>query len=120
MPTPFRQPAGSRDWTADRRHAAICGATRPGPSRRDMTPPLVVVHQDATLLARAVAARLVTSLVDAQAARGSASVVLTGGGLRLPSPRRPSASPPPPAPPPGAPPLRGGGGPVPPARPPPP
>ena len=43
--------------------------------------PLVVVHRDAALLARAVAARLVTALVDAQAARGTASVVLTGGGI---------------------------------------
>ena len=46
-----------------------------------MTPPLVVTHRDATLLAEAVAARLVTALVDAQAARGTASVVLTGGGI---------------------------------------
>ena len=48
-----------------------------------MTPPLVVTHRDATLLAQAVAARLVTALVDAQAARGSASVVLTGGGIGI-------------------------------------
>jgi 6-phosphogluconolactonase len=41
----------------------------------------VVVHRDAVLLARAVAARLVTRLVDAQAARGHAHVVLTGGGM---------------------------------------
>jgi 6-phosphogluconolactonase len=33
------------------------------------------------MLARAVAARLVTALLDAQAARGHASVVLTGGGI---------------------------------------
>ncbi|HEX3908935.1 MAG TPA: 6-phosphogluconolactonase [Mycobacteriales bacterium] len=46
-----------------------------------MSTPLVVVHRDATLLARAVAARLITGLVDAQAARGHASVVLTGGGI---------------------------------------
>ena len=46
-----------------------------------MTPPLVVTHRDATLLARAVAARIITALVDAQAARGSASIVLTGGGI---------------------------------------
>jgi 6-phosphogluconolactonase len=44
-------------------------------------PPSVVVHRDATTLARAVAARMVTTLVDAQAARGSASLVLTGGGI---------------------------------------
>ncbi|MDP9398681.1 MAG: 6-phosphogluconolactonase [Actinomycetota bacterium] len=41
--------------------------------------PVVLVHRDADLLARAVAARLITGLVDAQAARASASVVLTGG-----------------------------------------
>jgi 6-phosphogluconolactonase len=46
-----------------------------------VTPPLVVVHRDAALLARAVAARVVTALVDAQAAHGSASIVLTGGGI---------------------------------------
>jgi 6-phosphogluconolactonase len=44
-----------------------------------VTDPLVVVHADAALLAAATAARLVTALADAQAARGSASVVLTGG-----------------------------------------
>jgi len=41
----------------------------------------VIVHRDATLLARAVAARLVTRIVDAQSARGRAHVVLTGGGM---------------------------------------
>ncbi|MGH8890708.1 MAG: 6-phosphogluconolactonase [Acidothermaceae bacterium] len=41
----------------------------------------VVVHKDPTLLAQAVAARLVVRLVDAQAARGFAHVVLTGGGM---------------------------------------
>lgn len=44
-------------------------------------PPEVIVHRDAPLLAKAVAARLVTGLVDAAAARGAASVVLTGGGI---------------------------------------
>jgi 6-phosphogluconolactonase len=44
-----------------------------------MTSPQVVVHSSPGLLAKAAAARLVTRLVDAQAARGSASVVLTGG-----------------------------------------
>jgi 6-phosphogluconolactonase len=43
--------------------------------------PDIVVHADADILAKAIAARLITRLVDAQAARGSASVVLTGGGL---------------------------------------
>jgi 6-phosphogluconolactonase len=46
-----------------------------------VTAPEVLVHRDAPLLARAVAARLVIRLVDAAAARGSASVVLTGGGI---------------------------------------
>jgi 6-phosphogluconolactonase len=58
-----------------------------------MTPPLVVVHRDATLLARAVAARIITALVDAQAARGSASIVLTGGGIGIATLRELAASP---------------------------
>ncbi len=44
-----------------------------------MTTPQVVVHRDKELMARATAARLITRIVDAQAARGSASIVLTGG-----------------------------------------
>jgi len=43
--------------------------------------PEVLVHPDAKLLAQAVAARLVTRLVDSVSARGTASVVLTGGGI---------------------------------------
>jgi 6-phosphogluconolactonase len=39
----------------------------------------VVVHSDPEVLAEAVAARLLVCLVDAQAARGEASAVLTGG-----------------------------------------
>ena len=58
-----------------------------------MSPPLVVVHRDAALLAKAVAARLVTALVDAQAARGQASVVLTGGGIGIATLRELAASP---------------------------
>jgi 6-phosphogluconolactonase len=46
-----------------------------------MSTPELIVHRDGPLLAKAVAARLVTVLVDAFAARGSASVVLTGGGI---------------------------------------
>jgi 6-phosphogluconolactonase len=46
-----------------------------------MTVPEVIVYRDGTLLAQAIAARLVTGLVDAAAARGRASVVLTGGGI---------------------------------------
>ena len=44
-----------------------------------MTESAILVHPDAGALARAAAARLVVRLVDAQAARGFASVVLTGG-----------------------------------------
>lgn len=40
----------------------------------------VVVHADPDLLAAAAAARLLTRLVDVQSAKGSASLVLTGGG----------------------------------------
>ncbi len=43
--------------------------------------PEVVVHATPDLLADAVAARLITKLVDAQSARGFASVSLTGGGV---------------------------------------
>ncbi|MEO6714683.1 MAG: 6-phosphogluconolactonase [Mycobacteriales bacterium] len=46
-----------------------------------MSGPEVIVHRDAVMLARAVAARLVTRLVDVQSARGTASLVLTGGGV---------------------------------------
>jgi 6-phosphogluconolactonase len=41
----------------------------------------VVVHATPDLLAATTAARLVTHLVDAQAARGTASFVATGGGM---------------------------------------
>jgi 6-phosphogluconolactonase len=58
-----------------------------------VTPPLVVVHRDAVLLARAFAPRQVTALVDAQAARGHASVVLTGGGIGIATLREIAASP---------------------------
>ncbi|RLV08212.1 6-phosphogluconolactonase [Streptomyces griseocarneus] len=44
-----------------------------------MSTPQIVVHRDKELMAQAAAARLITKIVDAQAARGSASVVLTGG-----------------------------------------
>ena len=46
-----------------------------------MTRPEVVVRPDAGSLARAVAEELVTRLAAAQATHGSASVVLTGGGV---------------------------------------
>jgi 6-phosphogluconolactonase len=46
-----------------------------------MSAPEILVHRDASLLAGAVAARLVTRLVDAVAAAGHADLVLTGGGI---------------------------------------
>jgi 6-phosphogluconolactonase len=46
-----------------------------------MNPVEVVVHGTPDMLAKAVAARLLVRLIDAQAAKGSASVVLTGGGV---------------------------------------
>lgn len=48
-----------------------------------MSTPEVVVHSSAELLAKAVAARLVTRMVDVQAASGSVSVVLTGGRVGI-------------------------------------
>jgi 6-phosphogluconolactonase len=58
-----------------------------------LSAPLVVVHRDATLLAQAVAARIITGIADAQAARGSASIVLTGGGIGGATLRELAASP---------------------------
>lgn len=46
-----------------------------------MSVPQILIHRDGELLAKAVAARLVTRLVDVVAAKGLASVVLTGGGI---------------------------------------
>ncbi len=46
-----------------------------------MSTPEIIVHADASLLAKAVAARLVTRLVDAVSAAGHAHLVLTGGGI---------------------------------------
>ncbi len=46
-----------------------------------MSRPEVVVHATAEVLAAATAARLVTRIVDIQTASGSASLVLTGGGI---------------------------------------
>ena len=45
--------------------------------------PSVVVVRDATVLAHAVAARLLTVVADAQAAHGEASVVLAGGTMAI-------------------------------------
>jgi 6-phosphogluconolactonase len=46
-----------------------------------MSAPQVQVHPDAELLARAVAAQLAGRIAGAVAARGTASLVLTGGGI---------------------------------------
>jgi 6-phosphogluconolactonase len=48
-----------------------------------MTAPEFIVHRDPDVLAGAVAARLVTRLVDIQATRGAASVVFTGGRVGI-------------------------------------
>jgi len=53
----------------------------------------VIVHADATLLAEAVAARMLVRLIDAQSARGSACVVLTGGRVAAAVYRAVAASP---------------------------
>lgn len=46
-----------------------------------MAEPVLVVHRSPGLLAQAVAARLVTRLVDVQSAGRAPSLVLTGGGI---------------------------------------
>lgn len=46
-----------------------------------MSDTIVVVTPDADVLASAVAARLVVTIIDAQAVRGAAHVVLTGGRI---------------------------------------
>lgn len=46
-----------------------------------MSKTVVVVVPDADILASAVAARLVVKIIDAQAERGAASIVLTGGRI---------------------------------------
>jgi 6-phosphogluconolactonase len=53
----------------------------------------VIVHADADLLAEAVAARMLVRLIDAQSARGSACVVLTGGRVAAAVYRAVAASP---------------------------
>ncbi|SNR51070.1 6-phosphogluconolactonase [Haloechinothrix alba] len=47
------------------------------------TTPQLLVHDNAEALAAASAARLVTTVLDTQAARGSASIALTGGGIGI-------------------------------------
>lgn len=49
----------------------------------NVTTPHIVVHRDADVLAQAVAARIITRLVDVQSATGTASIVLTGGTVGI-------------------------------------
>jgi 6-phosphogluconolactonase len=58
-----------------------------------MTDKSVVIYPNAELLAAATAARLITALVDAQAAHGEASVVLTGGTMGIATLRAVASSP---------------------------
>jgi 6-phosphogluconolactonase len=46
-----------------------------------MSAPQVIVHRDAASLAQSVADRLISRIVEVQAATGVAHVVLTGGGM---------------------------------------
>src|SRR5882672_12160944 len=103
--TRCRTSPACRAWRTAARPGCTCGRTRPGASSRarrhrpgprpdgdlgdaggppagvSMSEAGVVVHADPGLLAEAVAARLIVRLVDAQAGRGLASVVLTGGRI---------------------------------------
>src|SRR5581483_5465634 len=66
------------------RGAAAERGDRQAAGRRAMSAtPEVIVHRDAEVLAQAVAARLITRLVDVQALRGAAHVVLTGGTVGI-------------------------------------
>src|SRR4051812_41122770 len=53
----------------------------------------VIVCPDENVLVEATAARLITRIVDAQTARGVASIVLSGGGVGIKSLRAVAASP---------------------------
>src|SRR5690606_20572157 len=63
------------------------------PPRGDDVTTDVIVHADPPVLAEAVAARLLVRLIDAQAARGEASLVLTGGRVAATVYRALAASP---------------------------
>ncbi|MEU0519114.1 6-phosphogluconolactonase [Streptosporangium sp. NPDC006007] len=58
-----------------------------------MSVPTVIVHRDADVLAKAAAARVITRAVDAQSGKGSASLVLTGGGVGVATLAEVAASP---------------------------
>ena len=89
-PPPRRRPPkkSSRRRPPPRRPTAKKATAKPAARRRPSTrkaqlvsTPTVLVHRDPDELAAAVAARLITRLVDVQSARGVASLVLTGGGI---------------------------------------
>ncbi|MHB1592701.1 MAG: 6-phosphogluconolactonase [Streptosporangiaceae bacterium] len=74
----------ARCWRCSRRAPGPAAPRRspPHPERSSaIRTPQILVHHDGDLLAKAVAARLVTRLVDAVAAKGRAGLVLTGGGI---------------------------------------
>ena len=71
---------GGREEDAPRRRSRPQGR-RPPRRRSLVSTPTVLVHRDPAELAAAVAARLITRLVDVQSARGEASLVLTGGSI---------------------------------------
>ena len=88
-PRPAAKPAGGRP----RRPPPAGGARRPRrrpparkAARRSEHAPQLVVHRDKELMAQAAAARLITKIVDAQAARGSR----LGGPHRRPQRQRPA------------------------------
>ncbi|HEX2289755.1 MAG TPA: 6-phosphogluconolactonase, partial [Pseudonocardiaceae bacterium] len=58
-----------------------------------MSRPDVVVHASAEVLAAAAAARLITRIVDIQSGSGSASLVLTGGGIVIAALRQLASTP---------------------------
>ena len=84
-----RSCAGSTRTTSTPRPSRRCRRPAGGPRapRRGeggrMSTPEVVVHPDTDTTASDAADRLITALAAAQAARGTASVVLTGGGVGI-------------------------------------
>src|SRR5262249_13805617 len=73
-----RRGRGRRPCQEDRRSRTYRPRVRAG-RHVGTDAPQSVVRRDTELMARAAAARLITHIVDAQSARGTASVVLTGG-----------------------------------------
>ncbi|HSP36679.1 MAG TPA: 6-phosphogluconolactonase [Frankiaceae bacterium] len=63
------------------------------PTSHRTSPIETLICPDESVLAEAVAARLITRIVDAQSAHGVASIVLTGGGVGIATLRAVAASP---------------------------